>query len=170
MAEHGGTGLESGSLLDLTLESLPDAAQASVAELVLLPGGELHGALLGKRALRHHHDRERPAASVPAPHQAADFLDVEGPLRDQDHVGAAGDAGMQGDPAGVTAHHLDDHHPVVRLRGGVEAVDGLGRDLEPGVESERDVRRGQVVVDRLRDAYNLEVLASGCRDVLRGVG
>ena len=33
-----------------------------------------------------------------------------------------------GDPAGVAAHHLDDHHAVVRLGGRVQAVDRLGRD------------------------------------------
>ena len=27
--------------------------------------------------------------------------------------GAAGDAGVQRDPAGVAPHHLDDHHAVV---------------------------------------------------------
>ena len=36
-------------------------------------------------------------------------------------VGAAGDAGVGGDPARVAAHHLDDHHPVVALGGGVQA-------------------------------------------------
>ena len=36
---------------------------------------------------------------------------------------------MTRDPAGVAAHHLDDHHAVVRLGRRVQAVDRLGRDL-----------------------------------------
>ena len=46
---------------------------------------------------------------------------------------------VSGDPAGVASHHLADHHPVVRLGGGVEAVDGLGRDGHRRVEPERVV-------------------------------
>ena len=52
----------------------------------------------------------------------------------------------------VPAHHLDDHHAVVRLRGRVQAVDRLGRDRDGGVEAEGVVGRVQVVVDRLRNA------------------
>ena len=44
---------------------------------------------------------------------AGDLVDVELALRQQDHVGAAGEAGVQRDPAGVPAHHLDDQRAVV---------------------------------------------------------
>ncbi len=60
--------------------------------------------------------------------------------------------GVQRDPAGVPAHHLDDQHPVVALGRGVQAVDGLGRDADRGVEAERVVGARQVVVDRLGHA------------------
>ena len=56
------------------------------------------------------------------------------------------------EPARVASHDLDDHHAVVRLRGGVQAVDRLGRDRDGGVEAERLVGRREVVVDRLRHA------------------
>ena len=59
---------------------------------------------------------------------------------------------MHRDPAGVAAHHLDDHDAVVRLRGGVQPVDRLGADRDRGVEAERVVGAREVVVDRLRDA------------------
>ena len=59
---------------------------------------------------------------------------------------------MHGDPAGVAAHHLDDHHAVVRLGGRVQAVDRLGADRDGRVEAEGVVGAGEVVVDRLRDA------------------
>ena len=59
---------------------------------------------------------------------------------------------MQGDPAGVAAHHLDDDDAVVRLGGRVQPVDRLGGDRDRRVEAEGVVGAGEVVVDRLRDA------------------
>ena len=53
---------------------------------------------------------------------------------------------------GVAAHHLHHHHPVVRLGGGVQPVDRVRRGLHRGVEPERQLRGGEVVVDRLRHA------------------
>ena len=51
--------------------------------------------------------------------------------------------GVQRDPAGVPAHHLDDQRPVVRLGRGVQPVDRLHRDVDRGVEAERVVGRGR---------------------------
>ncbi len=79
-------------------------------------------------------------------------------LGDEDHVGAAGDAAHHADPARVAPHHLDHHHAVVRFGGRVQAVDRLGRDPDGSVEAERVVRCRQVVVDRLRDADDREVV------------
>ena len=97
---------------------------------------------------------------MPAPDQADDLLDVEGPLGDEDHVGAAGEPGVERDPAGVAAHHLDDHHPVVALGRGVEPVDGLGGDLHGGVEPEGHVGAAEVVVDRLRHADHRQAVVA----------
>ena len=123
-----------------------------MAELVLLALDGLHRALLRQRALGDDDDREVAAARVAAADQPAHLLDVERALGDQDHAGAAGQPGVQRDPAGVATHHLHDHHAVVRLGRGVEAVDGVGGDLHRGVEPERHVRPAEVVVDRLRHA------------------
>ena len=60
--------------------------------------------------------------------------------------------GEAGDPAGVAAHGLDDDDPAVALGGGPEAVDGLGDDVDRGVEAEGEVGDHQVVVDGLGDA------------------
>ena len=65
---------------------------------------------------------------------------------------------VERDPAGVPAHHLDDHDAVVRLGGRVQAVDRLGRDRDRGVEPERVVGAVEVVVDRLRDADDREAV------------
>lgn len=65
---------------------------------------------------------------------------------------------MQRDPAGVAAHHLHQHHALMRLRGAVQTIDGIGRDGQRGVEPERHVGAIDVVVDGLghpdhRDAF-----------------
>src|SRR6267378_8211783 len=101
VAEHGGPGLEAGLLLDHLGDLLPDAAQADMPELVeLLVHLALAGAELG--ALGHHHDGEvHSAGPVPTEDVLAHLLDLDGLLRDEDHVGAARDARVGGYPAGV---------------------------------------------------------------------
>ncbi len=116
------------------------------------PRSDLHRSLARGGALGDDHDREAAAALVAAAQVRAHLLDVERALGHEDRVGAARDPGVRGDPAGVAAHHLDDHHAVVRLRGGVQAVDRVGHDLHGGLEAERDVGAAEVVVDRLRHA------------------
>ena len=115
-------------------------------------------AVLGRRALGDDDDRERPAAALAAAQVLADLLDVERALGHEDRVGAAGHAGVHGDPAGVAAHDLADDHAVVRLGGGVQAVDRVGGDLHGGLEAERVVGAGEVVVDRLRHADDVDAV------------
>ena len=125
-------------------------------EGVLLAADQRHVAALdGRRALGDDDDR-RVVRLEPLLDVLAHLLDVEGLLGDQHDVGAAGDAGVQRDPAGVPAHHLDDQHPVVRLGGRVQPVDRLHRDVDRGVEAEGEVGAGEVVVDRLRDADDVD--------------
>jgi len=80
-------------------------------------------------------------------------------LRDENGVGGAGDARVQGDPAGIAAHHLHHHDAMVRLGSGVEPVDALGGERDRGVEAERDDRLVQVVVDGLGHPDDFEPLA-----------
>ena len=81
-----------------------------------------------------------------------DLLGIVRNLRHQDHVGAAGDAGLQRDPPGVAAHHFDDHDALVRFRRRVQAIDRVRRKRHRGVEAETAGRADDVVVDRLRHA------------------
>src|SRR5690606_4217199 len=73
-------------------------------------------------------------------------------LGDQDRLGAAGDAHVQRDVAGVPAHDLDEEEPVVAGGGVAQAVDGFERDVDRGVEADRDVGAEDVVVDGAGDA------------------
>ena len=144
-------------------ELVADAAEDDVAELVGRPRLARDELPLARRvgelvALADDDDREVLAAVVPLLEQRAGGLDGDRLLGDQDHVGAAGDPGVERDPAGVAAHHLDDHDAVVRLRGRVQPVDRLGRDGDGRVEAERVVGAVEVVVDRLRDADHREAV------------
>src|SRR5205085_4418250 len=106
---------------------------------------------------RDHNDGEVHAPRTMTPHDVlADAIDLDRLLRDQDHVRAAGDPGMGGDPACVPAHHLADDYAVVRLGGGVEPVDGLGGNLDGCVEAEGQIGAGEIVVDGLRDADEVD--------------
>src|SRR5579885_3466160 len=147
--EHRDAGLEAGRPLDLLAQPLADAAlrQQTMTELIHLALVLRPGQVA---ALADDDDREVLSACVPAPDLAADLLDVDRPFRDEDHVRAAGDAAHHGDPAGVAAHHLHHHDAVVRLGGRVQPVDRLRADRDGGVEAERVVGAGEVVVDRLR--------------------
>ena len=99
----------------------------------------------------------------------ADLVDVERALGDQDHVARRRRSrSSTRDPAGVAAHDLDDDHAVVRLGRGVQPVDRVGGDLDRGLEAEREVGRGEVVVDRLRHADDVDaVLVQLARDAER---
>ena len=79
----------------------------------------------------------------------AHLLDVKRALGHEDRIGAAGDPRISGDPAGVATHHLDHHHTVVRLRGGVQPVDRIGGYLHGGLKAEGEIGGADVVVDRL---------------------
>ena len=92
--------------------------------------------------------------------QLAAALDGNGLLGDQDDVGPACHAGQKRDPAGVAAHHFAHHDAVMGLGGGVEPVDGLGRDRKRRVEPERVVGGGEVVVDRFGDAHDRRIVLS----------
>ena len=109
------------------------------------------------RALGHHHDRRVPGLEALLD-VAADLLDVERLLGDQDHVRAARDPGVQRDPARVAAHHLDDQRAVVALGRRVQPVDRLHRDVDRGVEAEGVVGRAEVVVDGLGHADDLDAV------------
>ena len=110
--------------------------------------------MLGPRlgTLGNDDDRRVAPALVSTVQQFADVVDVERLFGDQDRRRAPGDAGVGGDPSGVAAHHLDDHHSVVALGRGVQAVDGISGDLHGGGEPERHVGADDVVVDRLGHA------------------
>src|SRR4029077_5425101 len=97
VAEHRGPRLFAGPPLDLSLQPVPDPAQADVAEGVVLVVVLGRHAALRLGALGDDDDR-REVAGEAAADQLADLVDVELALGDEDRVGAAGEAGVEGDP------------------------------------------------------------------------
>jgi hypothetical protein len=105
-----------------------------------------------KRAFRDDDDAELGAPGVAVAQPLRNDGDVEWDFGDQDRVGATRHAGVERDPPGVPTHHLDDHDAVVRLGGGVQPIDGVGCEINGGIEAETVGGSDDVVVDRLRDA------------------
>jgi hypothetical protein len=109
-------------------------------------------------ALGDHHDAVVLAVVVVVLEQSADVVDVDVLLRNENHVRAAGDARGVGDPAGIAAHHFNHDHAIVRVGGGVDAVDGLGGDGHGRVVAEGGVGAADVVVDGLGNAHGLDAV------------
>ena len=154
VAQADRAGLITGSLLDLIGQLLADTSQARMAEGVQIGRFVDHLPNIWQvAALSHHHHSIMLVVVVVVLEQRTDMVDVYVLLGDQNHVRAAGHAGGVGDPAGIAAHHLDHHHAVVRIGGGMDAVDSLGGNHYGGVEAEGLVGAVDVVVNGLGHAY-----------------
>ena len=104
------------------------------------------------------HDRITLARGFALGDVLAYALDGERNFRNQNHVGASGDAGFERDPSTVAAHDLDHHDAVMRFTGSVDLVDGVGDGVQRGIESEGDFSGGKIVVDSFGYAHDLESL------------
>ena len=121
--------------------TLPDAAEALVAELVLVAARASRASpRAGSRPRRPRRSRSSARARGGASdgRQTSSMSNGRSGIR----ITSAPPAmpGVEGDPARVPAHHLHDQDPVVALGGRVQPVDRVGRDLHGGVEAERHVR------------------------------
>lgn len=85
-------------------------------------------------------------------------IEIELDFWDQDDIGAGGEACVEGDPAGVAAHELDDHDTVMRGGGGVHSIERFGRDMYRGLEPEGDVGAVEVVIDCFGHADAVDAL------------
>ena len=93
--------------------------------------------------------------------EVGDLLDVVENLGDQDDVGAAGDPGVERDMAGVATHHLQHHHPVVAGGGRLQTVERIDCRGDGRVEADGPFGEGDVVVDGLRNADELDTALLG---------
>ena len=117
----------------------------------------LHAGFLGvDGTLGHGKDGEVRALLGTALHGFAYAVDVVGQLRQQNDVCTAGNAGVQGKPAGLVAHDLNAHHAAVAAGGGVDAVDDVCGNIHSGVEAEGHVGAVDIVVNGLGQADDVQ--------------
>ncbi len=156
--EDDGPALQTRSGPDVICQLVSDTAQADRVGTARNAPADDHLPVLRPRAFGDGDDTEPLAPARAADNVLAHLRQVVRNLRDEDDISAAGNARMQGNPAGVSAHHLHDHHAMVRAGRSVNLVDGLGRRRHGRIEAERDIRAVQVVVDGLRHAHNRQPL------------
>src|SRR5437016_10977105 len=101
---------------------MADAAEARTLVRAAVVSLRDDPAPFGFGALCHHQDTEAAATFFTLPDAVADTFDAVGDLRDQDDVASAGHAGVERDPARITAHHFADEHAVMGFGGGVEPI------------------------------------------------
>ena len=110
-------------------------------------------------AFGDHHQGAVVAAAFAVEHGFGDAFMGEGDFRDQDDVGAAGDAAVERDPAGVAAHDLQHHDALVAVGGGVQPVEGVHHRGDGRIEAEGHGRGLKVVVDGLGHADDRDAVA-----------
>ena len=159
MARDADAGLHAGLFLDGGGDAVGSGDAVTGFGALCHPLFPLHLGLFGvDGTLGHGDDGEVGAFAGAALHSVADTVDVVGLLGQQDDVCTAGDAGIEGQPAGLVAHDLDAHDAAVAAGGGVDAVDDLSGDVHGGVEAEGDVGAVDVVVDGLGQADDVQTL------------
>src|SRR5436190_7129688 len=142
-------------MLDFTRKNSADPAQARMSKFVfthiLHDGSSVLRVDVGGElcALRNDHNTEITAASVSQPNLLRNFLNVERKLGNQDYVRTASHAAVDGNPSRVAPDDFDDHHAIVGLVSGVDAVNSFGHYVDGGVEAEAVISAGKVVVNGL---------------------
>jgi hypothetical protein len=166
-AGHPDLGVRDPRLDDLG-ERLAGAAKLGVAEGV---GGGVGRKVVAVRVDQPLGDDDQAVALAlqDALHVLQDLLLVEGDLGEEDQVrGVVGvvaalrERGARGDPAGAPAHDLDDRDQVAlahRLVVARDLADGHREVLDHAAVARAVVRAGEVVVDRLRDADDAQLIA-----------
>ena len=81
-----------------------------------------------------------------------DFLDFIRNFGNEDDIRAARNARRDGDMPRVAAHDFKDHNAVMARGGGLEPVERFGCNRNGGIETDRDFRHADIVVDGLGNA------------------
>ena len=146
------------AFFDFVTNDLANAVEHLVAKLVDGTFGKVHGARLGQCTFGDHDNAVFFTQLESAFHCFGYFGNIEGNLGDDNIVGAASHASVQGNPPHVSAHDLHDHHPVVGFRGGVQPVDGISGDGHRSVETERVVGAVHVIINGFRHTHNRDAI------------
>ncbi len=108
--------------------------------------------------LRYRDDAEISSRPAPPPDRLGDLAHVVRNLRNQDHIGPAGNPCAQGQPASPMAHYLRHHDTMMAVRGAVQPVNRLRRNSQCSVETERGIGHRHVVINRLGQRQHSQAL------------
>ena len=158
MAQHGHPDLLVDPLFHLIGQLRTHTGETLMAELVDTALAQRNRTRNWLGAFGDHANEVRvPTLEAPFD-EPAHLLDIEGLLGNQRHVRARSHSGVQRDPAGVSAHHLHQHHPLVGFGGAMQSVDRVGGYHQRGVVTESHVGAVDIVVDGFRHADHGNVL------------
>src|SRR5262249_52230039 len=114
MAEHDNASLAQQAPLDLGCDDRPDAAKLRLGPFASLA----NDAAFGKRSsLGDHNQSESLAMLFALENLVADVLEGPVDFRNQNHICAAGNSGVQSDPAGMTPHNFQHKDALVTRSG-----------------------------------------------------
>ena len=116
VAEDGDAGLAVQTTFNFAGHDMADTAEFGLGPLLLFAH---HADFRQFRTLSHHDQGEPLALTLAIENLVADVFVSPRDLGNENHVTAAADAGVQGDPPGVATHHFQHHDSLVAGRGGV---------------------------------------------------
>ena len=99
------------------------------------------------RAFGHNHNSVALAAIVAIAQATRERFGIGFDFGQRDGFRASGNAGGERQIAAVAAHHLHQKSAFVRRSGHLDAVDGLERDVERGVDADGNFRAAEIVVN-----------------------
>src|SRR5438034_7093300 len=146
VAQHYTAGLSASQDLQFTLTIYADSSQTRgvfLASFVLI---DLLATQLN-RPFSNNDDTKIRSGFVPSANLLRHRLDCEGNFRNQNYIGASGNARMQCDPAGVPAHYFQDHHSLVRFRRGMKSIKSFRGNVQRSDKTESKFRACQIVID-----------------------
>src|SRR5581483_6432948 len=104
------------------------------------------------RVFGNDDDGKQATGSLTLAHDLADLRQPEGHFGNQHDIPAPGNRAAGRDPAAVTAHHLDDHHAVVRFRRRMQPVNRVNHDGDRRIHPDGVISPAQIVINRFRYA------------------
>ncbi|OIQ65343.1 hypothetical protein GALL_531000 [mine drainage metagenome] len=163
MAQHHDPRILAGALGQIAGNVLANAAQ-TFGMAGFGRGQQLAPTIGGLCAFGHQHNRIQPSFGIAVANLLGHLVQTEGNFGHQDGVRIAGNAGMQGNPASVAAHHLNHHHALMTLGRAVQAVQALGGETNCRVKAEGGERFVQVVVNGFGHTHHTQAF------LMQGVG
>ena len=161
MAQHCGPHFAAHQGLQLVAQAHGHATQAALAHIGGSGGVPGNFTTQGLGAFAHANQCEALTLLALAAHSGHD-VDVVVDFGQQDDVGRACNARLQGNPARMAAHGFHDHDPAMAVAGGVDAFQRIGHGGHGGIKTEAALATLNVVVDGFGHAHHLQTPLGQC--------